>query len=188
MRQIITSHEITSESKLEMTNKRICWPTKPYLKVTNIIAWTLINLQATKNCFVKHNLPADHVYSSEDNALKLIEDDENDWHRLQTLGSAAGLWHVTALLRLVSPHCWSGVGPEIDQARRQTGRGKRSECEKDKVNILDVLTALEVDSKYKGQFDSDCTSVTWNKLDNEQYGLTTKQKKKQTTFIYSLNK
>lgn len=46
--------------------------------------WKLINLQATKSCYVKHNLPVDHAYGSEDNALQLTEDEENDWHRLQT--------------------------------------------------------------------------------------------------------
>jgi len=64
----------------------IRWPTNLILKITNITAWTLINLQAIKNCFIKHNLPVDHVYSGEDNVLKLIEDEENDWRRLQTPG------------------------------------------------------------------------------------------------------
>jgi hypothetical protein len=49
------------------------------LKITYITAWKLINLQATKNCPVKHD-------GSDDNALKLTKDEGNDWLSLQTVG------------------------------------------------------------------------------------------------------
>ena len=35
-------------------------------------------------CKIQYIFPVDHVYGSNDNALKLTEDEENDWHSLPT--------------------------------------------------------------------------------------------------------
>jgi hypothetical protein len=38
-----------------------------------------------KKCFAKCDFPVDHVYNNNENALKLTEAEENDWHSLQLL-------------------------------------------------------------------------------------------------------
>jgi hypothetical protein len=55
------------------------------LKITNTTAWKHINIQATKNCSVKYDLPGDHVYSTDDNELQITDNEKNDWHSFATL-------------------------------------------------------------------------------------------------------
>jgi hypothetical protein len=47
--------------------------------------WRLITPTAVKNCFVKRGFSIDHVSSSDDSAVKLSEDEEDDWHSSQPL-------------------------------------------------------------------------------------------------------
>jgi hypothetical protein len=47
--------------------------------------WRLITLTAIKNCFVKCDFLSDHVSSNEDSAVKLTEDEKDDWDSLQHL-------------------------------------------------------------------------------------------------------
>ena len=58
-------------------------------------AWKLITI---KNYFCKCGFPVDHVYSSDDNELKLTEDDKNDWHGFQTLGEQSEGYTPTKVL------------------------------------------------------------------------------------------
>jgi hypothetical protein len=44
-------------------------------------------LITTRNYFSKCDFLVDHVCSNDDNEMKLTEDDKNDWHSLQTLGT-----------------------------------------------------------------------------------------------------
>jgi hypothetical protein len=39
-------------------------------------AWKLVTLITIKNCFAVSGFPVDHVYSNDDNTLKLNEDEE----------------------------------------------------------------------------------------------------------------
>jgi hypothetical protein len=55
------------------------------LKNINITAWEITNIQATKDFSVKYHLPVDHVYSSDDNALQITDNEKNDWHSFATL-------------------------------------------------------------------------------------------------------
>jgi hypothetical protein len=48
--------------------------------------WRLVTPTAIKNCFVKYGFSNDHVSSNNDSALKLNENEEDDWHSLQPLG------------------------------------------------------------------------------------------------------
>jgi hypothetical protein len=38
-----------------------------------------------KNCFVNCGFSIDHVSSNDDSAMKLSEDEEDDWHSLQPI-------------------------------------------------------------------------------------------------------
>jgi hypothetical protein len=49
-------------------------------------AWRLTTLTAIKLFFVKCDFSIGHVSSNEDSAVKLSEDEEDDWHSLQHLG------------------------------------------------------------------------------------------------------
>jgi hypothetical protein len=82
--------------------------------------------------------------------------------------------------------CWNRNWP--NQKTNWKRKKKRSEREKDKVTIQGVLIALEVDSKYIGQFDIHSLSIICNRLDNELYGLRSKGEGEPTTFIKSNNK
>jgi hypothetical protein len=42
-------------------------------------------LSTTRNCFAKCAFPGVHFYSSDDNVLKLTEDEENEWQSLHPL-------------------------------------------------------------------------------------------------------
>jgi hypothetical protein len=44
------------------------------------------NTTTIKNCFVKCGFSNDHVSSNDDIAIKLTEDEEDDWNSLQPLG------------------------------------------------------------------------------------------------------
>jgi hypothetical protein len=44
------------------------------------------NTTTIKNCFLKCGFSTDHVSHSDDSAVKLNEDEEDDWHSLQALG------------------------------------------------------------------------------------------------------
>jgi hypothetical protein len=48
--------------------------------------WRLITRITLKNCFVKCGLSIDHVSGNDESAVKLIKDEEDDWHSLQRLG------------------------------------------------------------------------------------------------------
>jgi hypothetical protein len=48
--------------------------------------WRWITPSTIKNCCVKFGFSTDHVSSNNDSAVKLSEDEENDWHSLQPLG------------------------------------------------------------------------------------------------------
>jgi hypothetical protein len=49
-------------------------------------AWRLITPTTINNCFVKYGFSTDHVGSISDSAVKLTEDEEDNWHSLQPLG------------------------------------------------------------------------------------------------------
>jgi hypothetical protein len=46
----------------------------------------LITSTTVKNTFVKCGFSNDHISTNDDSAVKLIEDEENDWYSLQPLG------------------------------------------------------------------------------------------------------
>jgi hypothetical protein len=48
--------------------------------------WRLITSTTIKNCFVKRGFSIDHVSSNDDSAVKLTEDEEDDWHSLHPPG------------------------------------------------------------------------------------------------------
>jgi hypothetical protein len=48
--------------------------------------WRLITPGTIKNFFVKCGFSIDHGGCNDDSAVKLGEDEEDDWHSLQTLG------------------------------------------------------------------------------------------------------
>jgi len=47
-------------------------------------AWKLTTSTTIKNCFALCGFPVDHIYSNDNNAMKLNADKENDWHSLDT--------------------------------------------------------------------------------------------------------
>jgi hypothetical protein len=59
------------------------------LSATHFIveAWRLITPTAIKNYFVNYSFSNDHVSSNNDSALKLSEEEEDDWYCLQLLGA-----------------------------------------------------------------------------------------------------
>jgi hypothetical protein len=58
------------------------------LSAVHLIAepWRLITLTTIKNCFVKYGFSIDHVSSNNNSAVKLSEDEEDDWDNLHSLG------------------------------------------------------------------------------------------------------
>jgi hypothetical protein len=49
-------------------------------------AWRLRTASAINNCRVKCSFSVDHVICNDDSAVKLTEDEEDDWHSLHPLG------------------------------------------------------------------------------------------------------
>jgi hypothetical protein len=49
-------------------------------------AWRLVTPTTIKNCFVKCGFSIDHVSSNANSAVKLSEDEEDDWHSSQPPG------------------------------------------------------------------------------------------------------
>jgi hypothetical protein len=58
------------------------------LSTVHLIAqpWRSITPTKIKNCFVKCGSSTDHVNSNDESAVKLTEDEGDDWHSLQPLG------------------------------------------------------------------------------------------------------
>jgi hypothetical protein len=48
--------------------------------------WRLVTPTTMKNCFLRSGFSLDHVSSNDDSAVKLTENEEDDWHSLQSLG------------------------------------------------------------------------------------------------------
>jgi hypothetical protein len=48
--------------------------------------WRLITPTTINNCFVKCGFSVDHASSNDDSAVKLTEDEEDDWHSVQPRG------------------------------------------------------------------------------------------------------
>jgi hypothetical protein len=43
-------------------------------------AWKLITPSTINNCFRKRGFSTDYVRSNDDSGVKLVEDEEDDWH------------------------------------------------------------------------------------------------------------
>jgi hypothetical protein len=58
------------------------------LSAVHIIAegWRLITPSIIRDCIVKCSFSVDHVICNDDSALKLTEDEEDDWHSSQPFG------------------------------------------------------------------------------------------------------
>jgi hypothetical protein len=53
-------------------------------------AWRFITPSKIKNCFVKRGFSTDHDSSNDDSAVKLTEDEEDDWYSLKPSGVQFG--------------------------------------------------------------------------------------------------
>jgi hypothetical protein len=62
-------------------------------------SWRLITPTMIENCAVEWGFLIDHVSSNDDNAVKLTEVEENDWHSLHCF---QGLWSLECQLREIN--------------------------------------------------------------------------------------
>jgi hypothetical protein len=109
--------------------------------------WRPITPTATKNCFVKCGLLTDHASSNNDNAVKLSEDEEEDWHSLQPLGvqsedcptcdSAVDVCGIQNVDQVLDQHL---TRPEEESEEQE----EVAEC---KAEFLDALKGLEAARK-----------------------------------------
>jgi hypothetical protein len=117
-----------------------------------------------KNCFVKCGFSNNHVTSNDNNAVKLSEDAENDWHILQPLGvqyekyatcdsslEVCGIQRATQMLH-----------------QHLTMTEEEQEVAEHKATFLDALKGLDAARKYMCQFETkNNITVMCNIVENE---------------------
>jgi hypothetical protein len=118
--------------------------------ISNKLQNARCNDKDINNCFAKCGCPADHVYRNDDNAPKLTDGEENDWHSLKPLQVQCGdSQHVTVQQRFVeftvSIRCW--ISGWQDQKKNQKRRWLK------KVTLLDAFKGSCVARKYECQSD-----------------------------------
>jgi hypothetical protein len=129
--------------------------------------WRLTTAIKIKNCFVKCGFLTDHVSSNDDSAVKLTEDEKDDWHSSQPLGVQSEDY----------PTCDSAlkvcgiqdVNQVFDQhsTRPEEEPEEEEEVAKHKVTFLDALKELEAAKQYMHQFDTmNGITVKCNKVEN----------------------
>jgi hypothetical protein len=113
--------------------------------------WRLITTNTVKNCFVKCGFSNDHVSSNDDSAVKLREDEEDEWYSLQALGVQFEKYKTCGDSTFVLSELQS-----IDQVLEQhlTRSEEEEEVAEHKAIFLDALKRLETSRKYMCQFDS----------------------------------
>jgi hypothetical protein len=114
-------------------------------------AWRLITPTTIKNWFVKCGFPNDHVSSNDDSAVKLKEDEEDDWNSLQPPGVQSEDYPTRDSALEVC-----GV-QSVDQVLDQhlTRAEEEEEVAEYKGTFLDALKTLEAARKYMCQFDTE---------------------------------
>jgi hypothetical protein len=112
-------------------------------------AWRFITHNAVKNCFVKCGFSNDHVSSNDGSAVKLSEDEEDDWHSLQPLGVQFGSYTTCG----DSAFEVCGI-QSFDHMSEQhlTRPEEEEEVAEHKAVFLEVLKGLEASRKYMCQF------------------------------------
>jgi hypothetical protein len=127
-----------------------------------------------KNCFVQCGFPVDHV-GSNDSAVKLTQDEEDDWNSLQTLGvQCEGNPMSASALEVCGVQ---SVDQVLDQ---QLTRLEGEKVAEHKATFLDALKGLEVARQYLCQFDTKKNIVViCRKVESELFRLRAKEKQKQ---------
>jgi hypothetical protein len=144
-------------------------------------AWRMVTPTKINNCFVKCGFSNDHVSSNDDSAVKLIEDEEDDWHSLHPLGVQSEDW----------PTCDSAVEvcgiQSVDQVLDQhLTRPEEEDVAEHKATFSD---ALEAARKCMCQYDNGNNIIVMcNEVKNELYRMRAQEKKKQKTLIERLKK
>jgi hypothetical protein len=130
---------------------------------------------------VKCGILIDHVSSNDDSALKLTEDEKDDWHSLQPLGvqsedyptcdSALKICEIRNVNQVLDQHLIKPEEPEVEE-----------ETEEHKATFLDALKGLETARMYICQYDAkNNITVMRDKGENELYKLRVQREKKQKT-------
>jgi hypothetical protein len=159
------------------------------LSAVHLIAepWRLITPTTIQNCFVKCGFSSEHVSSNDDSAVKLNEDEEDDWHSLQPLGVQSEDY-PTCDSALEICQVW-GVDQVLGQHLTMPEEETEEEVAEHKATLLDGLKGLEAARKYIHQFDTkNSIIVMCNKVENELYKLRAQEEKKQRTLIELLKK
>jgi hypothetical protein len=135
-------------------------------------AWGLITATTIKNCSVRCGFSIDHVSSNDESALKLTEDEEDDWHNLQLLGVQSEDY----------PTCDSALKVfGVRSVNHLTRPEEEEEVAEHKATFLDALKGLEAARKYICQFDTENNIIVMcNKVENELYRLRAQEKKQKT--------
>jgi hypothetical protein len=114
--------------------------------------WRLITPTTTiKNCFANCGFPSDHV-SSNKNALKLTEGEENDWCSLKPLGVQFEEYatHNSALKYVESTLSTRYLTSSWPGQKMKIKRKKKKEEEKAR-QVFDTVKGLEAATKLKVQ-------------------------------------
>jgi hypothetical protein len=123
---------------------------------------------------VKCGFSVDHVSSKVDSAVKLNEDEEDDWHSLPPLGVQFEDYTCVSALKVCGIQSVSWV---LDQ--HLTRPEEEEEVAEHKVTFLVALRGLEAARKYMCQFDTKNSIIAMcSKAENELCRLRTQGKKK----------
>jgi hypothetical protein len=125
---------------------------------------------------VKCGFPNDHVIINDKSAVKLSENEVDDWHSLQLLGMQFEDYTTCDIALEICGI--QSVDQVLDQ--RLTGPEEEEKVAEHKVLFLDALIGLEATRKHMCQFDTeDNIIVMCNKVENESYRLRAQEKRTQ---------
>jgi hypothetical protein len=132
-------------------------------------AWGLVTPTAVKNYSVKCGFSTDHVSSNDGSSVKLTEDEDDDWHSLQSLGvqfedcTTGGsdlevFGGIQSVCQVSDQHLTKPEGEE--------------EVAEHKATYLGALKVLEAARRCMCQFDTENSIiVTSNRVENGLCGL-----------------
>jgi hypothetical protein len=123
----------------------------------------LIISTTIKNFSVKCGFSNNHVSSNDDSAVKLSEDEQDDWHSSQPLGVQSGALEVSQV---------QSVDQVSDQhlTRSEEEPEEEEEAAEHKGTILDALKGLKAARKYMCQIDMENNIIViCNNVGYEQY-------------------
>jgi hypothetical protein len=141
--------------------------------------WRLITLTAIRNCFVRCGFSVDHA-SSSDSAVKLCEDEEDDWHSLQPLGVQSEDYPTCANdLRVCGVQ---SVDQVLDQ--QLTRLEEEEKVAEHKATFFDALKGLEAARKCIDQFDTKNNIIVMcSKVESKLYRLKVQAEKQKTDWL-----